>query len=145
LDGRLGRPGGREEYVNPKQFLLIGGIVLLALGIVGFLGVFNDTKSAFYLDQGENVAHTGLGIIAIAASFLLTDASLQKWLVVVVGIVALFFGVYGFLVAGNAPPNTFGISNLESPADDVLHLVVGVWALAAAFMPRGQMATATGM
>jgi hypothetical protein len=145
LGGRLGRPGGREEYVNPKQFLLIGGIVLLALGIVGFLGVFNDTKSAFYLDQGENVAHTGLGIIAIAASFLLTDASLQKWLVVVVGIVALFFGVYGFLVAGNAPPNTFGISNLESPADDVLHLVVGVWALAAAFMPRGQMATATGM
>ena len=41
--------------MNPKQFLLIGGIVLLALGFVGFLGVFNDTKSAFYLDQGENV------------------------------------------------------------------------------------------
>ena len=131
--------------MNPKQFLLIGGIVLLALGIVGFLGVFNDTKSAFYLDQGENVAHTGLGIIAIAASFLLTDAALQKWLVAAVGIVALFFGIYGFLVAGNGPPNTFGISNLESPADDVLHLVVAVWALVAAFMPRGQMATATGM
>ena len=120
--------------MNPKQFLLIGGIILLALGIVGFLGVFNDTKSAFYLDQGENVAHTGLGIIAIAASFLIPDAMLQKWLVAVVGVIALFFGVYGFIVAGNTPPNTFGISNLESPADDVLHLVVGVWALAAAFL-----------
>ena len=128
--------------MNPRQFLLIGGIVLLLLGIVGYAGVFSDTKSAFYLDTGENVAHTVLGIVAIAAAFLLKDANLQKWLVVVVGVVALFFGVYGFIVAGNAPPNTFGISNLESPADDILHLVVGVWALAAAFMPRGMMATA---
>ena len=116
--------------------------MLLLLGIVGYAGVFSDTKSAFYLDTGENVAHTVLGIVAIAAAFLLKDANLQKWLVVVVGVVALFFGVYGFIVAGNAPPNTFGISNLESPADDILHLVVGIWALAAAFMPRGMMATA---
>jgi len=123
--------------MNPRQFLLIGGIVLLLLGIVGFAGVFSDTKSAFYLDTGENVAHTVLGIVAIAAAYLLKDANLQKWLVVVVGVVALFFGVYGFIVAGNAPPNTFGISNLESPADDILHLVVGVWALAAAFKPMG--------
>jgi hypothetical protein len=43
------------------------------------------------------------------------------------------------MVAGNAPPNTFGISNVESPADDILHLVVDVWALAAAFM-GGRMA-----
>jgi len=128
--------------LNPKQFLLVGGIILLALGIVGFLGVFSDTKSAFYLDQGENVAHTGLGVIAIAASFLLTGAMLQKWLVAVVGVTALFFAVYGFMVAGSTPPNTFGISNLESPADDILHLVVGIWALAAAFLPRSSMAVA---
>ncbi len=128
--------------MNPKQFLLIGGIVLLALGIVGYAGVFSDTKSAFYLDTGENVAHTVLGIVAIAASYLLKDAQLQKWLVAVVGVVALFFGIYGFLVAGNAPPNTFGISNLESPADDVLHLVVALWALVAAFRPMGMTATA---
>jgi hypothetical protein len=67
---------------------------------------------------------------------------LQKWLVAVVGITALFFAVYGFAVAGNTPPNTFGISNLESPADDILHLVVGIWALAAAFVPRAGIRTA---
>jgi len=128
--------------VNPKQFLLIGGIVLLALGLVGFAGLFSQMNTFFYLDTGENVAHTVLGIVAIAAAYLLKDAQLQKWLVVVVGVVALFFGVYGFIVAGNTSPNTFGISNLESPADDILHLVVGIWALAAAFMPRGMMTTA---
>jgi len=123
--------------VNPKQFLLIGGIVLLALGLVGFAGVFSQMNSFFYLDNSENVAHTGLGIIAIAASYVLKDANLQKWLVVAVGVLALFFTVYGFAVAANASPNTFGIANLESPADDILHLVVGVWALAAAFKPMG--------
>lgn len=129
-----------EGSLNPKQFLLIGGIILLLLGIVGYAGVFSDTKSAFYLDTGENVAHTVLGIVAIAASYLLKDANLQKWLVVVVGVVALFFGVYGFIVAGNASPNTFGVSNLESPADDILHLVVGIWALYAAFMGKSAVA-----
>ena len=45
---------------------------------VGYVGVFSDTKSAFYLDAGENVAHTVLGVVAIAAAFFLRDASLQK-------------------------------------------------------------------
>ena len=125
--------------VNPKQFLQIGGAILLVLGIAGYAGVFNDTKSFFYLDNGENVIHTILGVVAIGASFLLKDAMLQKWLVVAVGVFALVATAYGFAVAGNASPNV-GFANLESPADDILHLVVGVWALAAAFRPMGMAA-----
>lgn len=56
-----------------------------------------------------------------------------KPIVVLVGIIALFFGLYGFLVAGNPALNTFGVANLENPFDNLLHLVVGVWALWAAF------------
>jgi len=126
--------------MNPKQFLQIGGAILVVLGVVGLLPVFTKENTPwFYLDTGENVAHIVLGVVAIAAAYLLTDANLQKWLVVVVGVVALFFGVYGFVVAGAAEPNTFGISNLESPADNILHLVVGAWALYAAFMGRPSM------
>jgi len=124
--------------VNPKQFLQIGGAILLLLGLVGFAGLFSTKGSFFWLDNSENVAHTGLGIVAIAASFLLKDAQMQKWLVAAVGVIALFFTIYGFAVGGDASgANTFGIANLESPADDILHLVVGVWALAAAFKPMG--------
>jgi len=122
--------------VNPKQFLHIGGAILLLLGLVGYAGVFSDTKSLFYLDNGENVAHTVLGIVAIGASFLLKDAMVQKWLVVIVGVTALAATAIGFAVAGSASPN-LGVANLESPADDILHLVVGVWALVAAFRPMG--------
>ncbi|MBM4421281.1 MAG: DUF4383 domain-containing protein [Chloroflexi bacterium] len=124
--------------MNPKQFLQIGGAILLILGIVGFLGVFNDTKGAFYLTMGENVAHTVLGIVALIASVQLKDAQAQKWLVVLVGIVALFFGVYTLAVPASPQPNTFGVANLENPADLVLHLVVGLWALYAALMGKSE-------
>jgi uncharacterized protein DUF4383 len=129
--------------MNPKQFLQFGGAILVILGVVGLLPVFTKTNTPwFWLDTGENVAHIVLGVVAIAAAYVLKDANLQKWLVAVVGVVALFFGVYGFVVAGAPEPNTFGISNLESPADNLLHLVVGAWALYAAFMGR-QVTSAT--
>jgi len=129
--------------MNPKQFLQLGGVILVVLGVVGLLPVFTRANTPwFYLDAGENVAHIGLGVVAIAAAYLLTDAAMQKWLVAVVGIVALFFGIYGFVVMGQPEPNTFGLANLESPADNLLHLVVGAWALYAAFMGRTSMSTA---
>jgi hypothetical protein len=40
-------------------------------------------------------------------------------IVILVGIIALFFGVYEFVVAGASAPNTFGLTNLESPADNL--------------------------
>jgi hypothetical protein len=123
---------------TPKGFLTYGGVILLLLGIIGFLGIFTKAAvPAFWLDSGENVAHTALGIIALAIVFIpglnSAFAPYYRWIVILLGIVALFFAVYGFVVGGNAEPNTFGLSNLESPADDILHLVVGLWALYAAW------------
>jgi hypothetical protein len=128
--------------MNPKQFLTIGGVILVLLGIVGVLGVFNQTATPwFWLDSGENVAHLFLGVVALAAVFVpglnSALAPYYKPIVILVGIIALFFGVYGFTVAGAPEPNTFGVTNLESPADGILHLLVGAWALAAALLPTG--------
>ena len=131
---------------TPKGFLTYGGVILLLLGIIGFLGVFTkEAVPAFWLDTGENVAHTALGIIALAIVFVpglnSAFAPYYRWIVILLGVVALFFAVYGFAVGGAAEPNTFGISNLEGPADDILHLVVGVWALYAAWRaPASSMA-----
>jgi hypothetical protein len=123
---------------TPRGFLTYGGAILLLLGIVGFLGVFSQSSfPSFYLDAGENVAHTALGIVALAIVIVpgLNDAfaPYYRWIVILLGVVALFFAVYGLVVGGNAAPNTFGLANLESPLDDLLHLVVGVWALYAAW------------
>src|SRR5262245_5126611 len=131
---------------TPKGFLTYGGAILLLLGIVGFLGVFSESAyPAFWLDNGENVAHTGLGIIALAIVFVPGLNSLfepyYRWIVILLGVVALFFAAYGVVVAGDSGmANTFGLANLEFPADDILHLVVGAWALYAAWRPPPMMA-----
>jgi hypothetical protein len=123
--------------LNPRQFLLIGGIVLLALGVVGFIEGQNRLLGDFlWFDDGENIAHTVLGIVAIAAAFVLpTDP--QRWLTIAVAILGLATGLYGFILPSDTA-NFFGVANLENPADNVLHLVVGVWGLLAAFGPQGR-------
>ncbi|MDP9467985.1 MAG: hypothetical protein M3P32_04505 [Chloroflexota bacterium] len=134
----------------PRLFLTVGGAVLLLLGIVGYLNVFTESGSpSFWLDNGENVAHTFLGVVALAAVFVpglnTALAPYYRAIVGLVGVIALFFAVYGFLQpAGTAAnPNTFGISNLENPADNLLHLVVGIVAIAAIYMKSGEGSTAS--
>jgi hypothetical protein len=135
-----------SSVLTPKGFLTYGGAVLLILGLIGFFAL-NDPAAtpAFYLDNGENVAHTGLGIIALAIVFIpglnTAFAPYYRWIVILLGLVALFFAVYGFYVGANDAPNTFGVSNLESPLDDLLHLVVAAWALYAAWRPAPAMAS----
>jgi hypothetical protein len=124
--------------VYPRLFLTVGGAVLLLLGIVGYLNVFTESGTpAFWLDNGENLAHTVLGIVALAAVFVpglnTALAPYYRPIVGLVGAIALFFAVYGFLqpAGTGADPNTFGVSNLENPSDNLLHLVVGIVAFAA--------------
>ena len=133
----------------PKLFLTVGGAVLLLLGVIGYLNVFSETRSPdFWLDNSENVAHTFLGVVALAAVFLpgLNSALAPYYRVIVglVGVIALFFAVYGFLqpVGSEMHPNTFGLANLENPADNLLHLVVGIAAIAAVYMKSGEGMTA---
>jgi hypothetical protein len=140
----------REMLFTPKGFLMVGGAVLLVLGLIGFVTLNGSaTQSAlgsfFWLDNSENVAHTALGIVALAAVYVPgLNTTLQpyyRWIVILVALIALFFGVYGFLVAGDASgKNTFGVANLEL-GDNLLHLVVFAWAAAAAFWaPQRAMA-----
>src|SRR4051794_37497435 len=105
----------REMLFTPKGFLMSGGVVLLLLGLIGFVFLNGSaTQSAlgsfFWLDNSENIAHLALGVVALAAVYVpglnTALAPYYRWIVILVGLIALFFGVYGFLVAGAATPNT---------------------------------------
>lgn len=123
--------------MNPRQFLLLGGIVLVVLALAGFTVLGPDNAllgNAFYLDMAENVAHLVLGVVALGAYFALKDDKLVRWLVILVGVIAAVVAVLGFINSGAPAPN-LGVTNLEL-LDDVLHLVVAVWAFAVAFMKK---------
>jgi len=128
--------------MNPKQFLIWGGVVLVLVAILGAAGIIGPTAEAsifgapWWFDVYENWVHGILGIVALIAAFAL-PASLQKPLVVVVGVLALLFMLYSGFVSED-----FYGAMLQNPADTVLHLVVGVWALWAAFRTEAAPAVA---
>ncbi len=115
--------------MTPRSFLLVGGVVLVLVGILGFIGVIGPTAEnsifgeTWWFDNGENWAHTILGAVAIVAGVALPVAG-QRPLVVVFGFVGIFFAVY------NLFSERFLGTNLENPADTLLHAAVGLWALA---------------
>lgn len=103
-------------------------MVLVLVGVLGFIGVIGPTAndslfgSTWWFDNAENWAHLLLGIVGLIAAFTFPP-SLQKPLVMVLGIVGVLVAVY------NIFSHKLGGANLESPADLILHLVVGAWAL----------------
>lgn len=115
--------------MNPRQFLLIGGIVLIVVGLLGLIGIIGPVPessifgSIWWFDDVENWAHLILGVVAVALVYA-SGMSIQKTVTLLVGILALIVGLWGFLVSGQL----LG-ANLENPLDNLLHLVVGVWGL----------------
>ena len=122
--------------MNSKQFLLIGGVVLVLVGILGFVGVIGPTPDKsllganWWFDNYENWAHLVLGIVALIAGFVF-PAMVQRPITLLVGVVGVAIGIYSIY-----NPDLLG-ANLENPADTVLHIVVGLWALAAGLMDKG--------
>lgn len=115
--------------MNPKQFLQIGGAVLVLVGVLGFIGIIGPTpgQSIFgnfwWFDNPENLAHTVLGVVGLTAAYTF-PAVYQRYLVLALGVVGVLVGVYSLAIS----PAFLG-ANLENPADTVLHLAVGGWAL----------------
>lgn len=125
--------------MNPKQFLLIGGIILVLVAILGFVGPIGPTKEAsifgswWWFDSAENWAHLVLGVVGLIAAFVL-PGNLQRPLVMLLGVIGVLVGLYSLL--GYA---SFLGANLENPADSILHLVVGLWALWASWKKQPAM------
>lgn len=124
--------------MNSKQFLQIGGALLVLVGILGMINVIGPTpdKSIFgdswWFDRGENWAHLLLGIVGLIASFTF-PASAQRSLVMLLGIIGVVVGLYSIFTQ-----KLLG-SNLENPADTILHIVLGAWALWASMGKGGMM------
>lgn len=129
--------------LHPTNVLKIGGTVLVLLGLVGLSGITGSLQW-FHLTAGENVAHIALGIVGLAVGFGTSDVRVHRGLVSVLAITGLAFGLIGFglpdggaLVNGMFAMPNLGVANLENPADNLLHVVVGVWTAASALTYRG--------
>ena len=66
--------------------------------------------------------------MAIIVAFAM-PTGMQTGVTLLVGIVGLVVGLWGFLLSG-ATPNFYG-ANLENPLDNILHIAIGIWAILA--------------
>lgn len=114
----------------------MGGIVLVVVGLGGMVGILGPAPetsifgSRWWFDDTENWAHLILGVTALIVVFAVP--SLAAPVTLLVGVIALLVGVSGFV-----RPDFLG-ANLENPADNILHLAVGVWALLSWMQARGK-------
>ncbi len=122
--------------MNAKQFLVVAGAVLLLIGMIGFFGIIGPTPEqsvfgdAWWFDNSENWALAFVGVVALVLAYTI-PMTVQKWVVMLLGIIGVSIGIYSFF-----SPTLLG-ANLENPADSLLHLALGVWALIAALMTKG--------
>ncbi|MBE0429421.1 MAG: hypothetical protein IBX61_06070 [Thermoleophilia bacterium] len=130
--------------MTPKLFLYIAGVILLALGIFGFIfpDPFGDT-SVLQLDNWQNAIHVILGVVAIGAAYMF-GRRLHWWLTAIYGLAALVTAGAAFLLRGEAAPNIGG-ANLENPVETIFYLAVGLWAAVVAVYYWRDMRMKPGM
>lgn len=123
---------------------MIGGVVLVLVGVLGFVGVIGPSAEssvfgqAWWFDNAENWAHLVLGVVALVLAYAVS-ASLQRPIVMLLGIVGVLVGLYSLL----GYSMLLG-ANLENPADSLLHLAIGAWALVASWRKESSAAPAMG-
>jgi hypothetical protein len=127
-----------------RIFALVLGIVLLLVGIIGF---FTPTRAydvqevfgLFDVDLIHNLIHVISGILGIAAAFMGWARTYNR----VFGIIYVALGILGLIPALYFPPGSFGHDNglflgltHINAADHILHLVIGLAALAVGYLVR---------
>jgi len=119
-----------KNVLTPRGFLSVGGVVLVLVAVLGYVGVIGPTPdmslfgSFWYFDNAENVAHLVLGVVALLAVNFVKDAGVHKLLALLVGALALVVALMNFM----GEVNILG-AMLQNPADMLLHLLVGAWGL----------------
>lgn len=119
-----------------QQLAWVFAIVFLAVGVLGFVpGITSDGHllGIFEVDTLHNVIHILSGAAALIAAWM--SASASRMYFKVFGVVYALVTVVGF-VQGSTVLGLIGVNM----ADNVLHLVIAVAALAIGFGMKDSMA-----
>jgi hypothetical protein len=110
-----------------RFFAILFGIATIFIGVAGFLPTFIQDGLLFgYFNTNSilNVIHISIGVIAIMAA---TSYRATKFYFQAVGLLSTALAVWGFWTSGD-----IYMMHLQ-PADNILHIVIGVVALLVGF------------
>jgi hypothetical protein len=124
-----------------RTFTMTLGVVLLLVGILGFLLVPGDgyLLGIFAVNGTHNIIHTLSGILGIAAAY----GGWSRLFCQAFGVVYLLVAVLGFASVGGGTDHTMllGLVHINQ-ADNILHVLIAVPCLYFGFAPAPAMARA---
>ena len=114
-----------------RQYAQVVGVVLLLLGVVGFLLVSQSPLLGLLnIDMMENIVHLLTGAAMAYVGFAMRDNATARMVVGAIGVVYLLVGVIGFV-----DPRLFGLlTNPYTIVDNVIHLALGALGVYIGFM-----------
>jgi hypothetical protein len=117
------------RLVRPRQFLLLGGTVLVVIGLAGAAGLLGSISraSVFNPPYWINWVHLTFGVVVLAIAFA-GRRTLQNAITLTAGIMGSTLGLSGLLL-GPYAANRYNMPELADPSDHLAHLTVGVLAL----------------
>jgi hypothetical protein len=118
-----------------KKLALVFGIVFVIVGILGFISnpiVGRADGAMFQTDAIHDIVHLLIGIVLLVAAK--SQSASTMWLKVI-GVVYLVLFLDGLLQVKETGDKLLGFVT-ANPADNWLHLVLGIVLLAAGFMSK---------
>ncbi len=111
-----------------KTYAQVVGVVLLLLGVGGLVLGEGQLAGLLNIDLTEDIIHIATGALLAYVGFG-RDTGLAKTVVGGLGVVYLLVGILGFVT-----PTLFGlVPSGYTVADNIVHLLLGVLAIAAAW------------
>jgi hypothetical protein len=136
------RPDMEESMDNvrlARSWLLLSGVILIAVGILGFFSNPLVGVDGFVAtDNLHNIVHIATGLLALGLVYLMRED---------IGTATIVFGALylAVFVVTLISPTLFGLFSVEVNAvDHVIHIGLAVVSLGLGFMARGRSALAAG-
>ena len=118
-----------------RPYAQVVGVVLLLLGVVGFLLVTQSPLLGLLnIDVVENIVHLLTGAAMAYVGFAMRDNGTARTVVGAIGVVYLIVGILGFVT-----PTLFGLlQNNYTVVDNIIHLALGALGAYIGFMSPGR-------
>lgn len=125
------------------QWMALAGVVLVAVGVLGFLPnpiVTNDPTALVPVDALHSIVHLGTGVIALYIAFGLRGDTQAN---ATIGFGVLYVVIF---LAVLVSPTLFGLFSIKANAVlHVIHATLALVSLATGYMSRGITTRAPGL
>ncbi len=127
---------GTNPVLNPVMYWRVSAIALSAVAVLGIVlnavGAGDLLGSFLTFDWTHNIVHVVLAAVAFVFGFGKLGPGITKTMAIVFGFVYAGLGIVGFIAGG-----ILGFMGLHLEiGENLVHLVLGAWALTAGFAAR---------